>query len=87
MGCYFLNTLYMLNITTPNDGSISGNCFFANGSKSYRITVSGDQGTGGLAISGNTFFGFNNLDYYAITLGSSTKEILCLQTYFIHVLN
>jgi len=61
-GCYFLNTLYMFNITTPNNGTISGNCYFANGTKSYGITISGDQGTGRLVITGNSFFGFNNLD-------------------------
>jgi len=54
-GCYFLNTLYMFNITTPCGGTISGNCFFANGTKAYGITVSGDQGTGGLVITGNSF--------------------------------
>jgi len=73
VGCYFLDTLYM---HTPNDGTISGNVFFANGTKAYGITISGTQGTGGLAITGNTFFGFNNLDYYPITLGSGTNRNL-----------
>jgi len=81
-GCYFLDTLYMFNITTPNDRTISGNCFFANGTKAYGITVSGDQGTGGLVISGNTFFGFNNLDYFPITLGSGTNRNLVSSNLF-----
>jgi len=86
-GCYFLNTLYMFNITTPNDGTISGNVFFANGTKAYGITILGDQGTGALVITGNIFFGFNNLGNYPIILEVGQMEILCLQTYFIHVLN
>jgi len=45
-GCYFLNNLYMLKKDTPNDGTISGNVFFANGGKDYGIIVSGTQGTG-----------------------------------------
>jgi len=72
----------MLNITTPNDGIISGNVFFANGTKAYGITVSGTQGTGGLAITRNTFFGFNNLDYYPITLGSGTNGTLVSSNLF-----
>jgi len=73
IGWYFLDTLYMLNIDTPNDGTISGSVFFANGTKAYSITILGTQGTGRLAITGNTFFGFNNLDYYPITLQSGTN--------------
>jgi len=72
----------MFNITTPNDGTISGNCFFANGTKSYGITLLGDQGTGVLVITGNSFFGFNNLDYYPIILGSGTNGNLVSSNLF-----
>jgi len=72
----------MFNITTPHDGTISGNCFFANGTKSYGIAVSRDQGTGTLVITGNSFFGFNNLDYYPITLGSGTNGNLVSSNLF-----
>jgi len=72
----------MLKIDTPNNGTISGNVFFANGSKDYGISVSRTQGTGGLSITGNTFFGFNNLDYDAITLGSGTNGNLVSSNLF-----
>jgi len=82
VGCYFLDTLYLLNIDTPNDGKISGNVFFANGTKAYGITILGTQGTGRLAITGNTFFGFNNLDYYPITLGSTNRSLVSTNLFY-----
>jgi len=71
-----------LHDDTPNDGTISGSVFFANGSKVYGIKISLTQGTGGFAITGSTFFGFNNLDYYAITLGSRTNGNLVSSNLF-----
>jgi len=43
-----------------------------------------NQGTGGFAISRNTFFGFNNLDYYPITLGSGTnRNLVCPNLFYL----
>jgi len=68
------NTSQVL-INNPSNGVISGNEFFCNGKAGVTgINLTGTTSSGGLSISGNSFFGFNTGGSTPVVLGAGVSQ-------------
>jgi hypothetical protein len=62
-------------IANPRDSVVTGNLFFANGQANILgVNMTGTSANGGVAVTGNSFFGFNAAGAVPVTIGAGVTS-------------